>query len=195
MLDFDNFFKSLGISQSRNEAYNLCKSLQQTANIEGDIVEVGVYLGGSAQLLNKYKATNKKLYLFDTFEGWVDYCEKDSGGNISNGGCFVSNFESIKNIFKEYNVDVIKGYFPDSAPIGFENKRFSFIHLDVDTYTSTLKALAYFYDKINSGGIIALHDYINTDAPGVIKAANEFLSNKTEKVILSVDTQAMIIKT
>jgi hypothetical protein len=188
MLFFDKFIKTIKIhpGQSRNEGLNLYKFLQETSKIEGDIVEIGVYAGGSAEIINKYKSNNKKLYLFDTFDGWKD-------DNDFQGMPFY-DYDYVKNIFKNDNVEIIKGYFPDVSPTEFDNKKFSFIHLDTDTYQSTLKSLIYFYDKMSIGGVFILHDYINNDTPGVQKAVNEFLLDKKEDITLLSDTQAMIIK-
>jgi hypothetical protein len=193
--DFGAFFMTIDASQQdMAEAYNICRFLQQTYDVEGDVVEIGVYSGGSAKLLNKYKLPNKRLYLFDTFDGWKDCGEHDKGGAISNGGMFFRDYEYVKRIFEGHNVEVIRGYFPDNVPAGFGDKRFSYVHLDVDTYLSTLNSLKYFYGKVSQGGVFMLHDYISVDAPGVKKAVDEFISDKVEKVVCLVDSQAMIVK-
>ena len=195
MLDFGAFFRTIDMAQDMAEAYNLCRLLQQTSSVDGDVVEVGVYKGGSARLLNRYKSEDKRLYLFDTFEGLKDCGEKDRGGAIGNGSfAFRNYYQDVKILFEGCNVEVVMGYFPDSAPSGFEAKRFSFVHLDVDTYLSTLKSLSYFYDKMSPCGVFIIHDYISHDAPGVKKAVDEFLDDKNEKVTFLVDSQVMIAK-
>jgi transketolase len=187
MLFYDRFVSTIDFHPgiSKKEGLNLYKYLQEISKIEGDIVEVGVYSGGSAEIINKYKPSNKKLYLFDTFNGWPD--------GFPSGEPFY-DYNYVKKLFENDNVDVIKGIFPDTAPIEFKNKKFSFVHLDLDTYQSTLSSLIYFYDKMTKGGIIMLHDYINTQTPDVKVAVDEFLSDKTEDIILLSDTQAMIVK-
>lgn len=45
-----------------------------------------------------------------------------------------------------------------------------------------------------SGGIIILDDYNAPSCPGAKLAVDEFVSNKVEKVIPTVECQAMIIK-
>ena len=74
------------------------------------------------------------------------------------------------------------------------DKKFSFVHLDVDIYTSTLEALKFFYPRINRGGAILSHDY--PGAVGVKKAFDEFFEDKPEIVIeLPTGTgQALVIK-
>jgi len=183
------------LAQTKKEADNLCKYVQEVHDIEGDVVEIGVFKGGTAEILNQYKAANKKLYLFDTFEGLTDCGPLDIGSvqnPLTNGLCQAS-YQEVRSLFKS-DVEIIAGYFPESAPEGFENKKFSFVHLDVDTYKSTLNSLAFFYPRMSVNAIIVMHDYINSNAPGVKVAIDEFFSNKQEKVIFLCDSQCMIKK-
>src|SRR4030095_14061169 len=89
------------------EIYALCKSYTMTSiermyalylavdnillrNITGDFVECGVWRGGSsmfiAKMLNNRTAFNRKIYLYDTFEGMSEPTQNDldlSGHNAS----------------------------------------------------------------------------------------------------------------
>ena len=187
-----------GAGQSLTEAYNLCKYLKATDNIDGDVIEVGVHNGGSAQILKKYKNSKKKLFLFDTFEGLMDCGSKDTLKN----GMMSFDYSYVQDFFK-YETDVIitKGYFPESA-VNILPRKISFVHLDVDTYTSTLSSLNYIFDFMVDGGTIVIHDYINNpETPGVTAAVDEFLINKKEKIITESSgdvsrrlTQGIIIK-
>ncbi len=51
-------------------------------------------------------------------------------------------------------------------------RRFSFVHLDVDLYESTLAGLEYFYPRLIPGGVILSHDY--SILAGVKKAFEDF---------------------
>ncbi len=51
-------------------------------------------------------------------------------------------------------------------------KKFSFVHLDVDTYKSTLDCLAFFYGRMSRGEILISQDY--HAATGVRIAVDEF---------------------
>ena len=73
------------------------------------------------------------------------------------------------------------------------NKKFSFVHLDVDLYKSTLDCLKYFYPRVSRGGVIISHDYPNSD--GVNKAFDEFFQDKPEIIIEPFATgQCLIVK-
>ena len=74
----------------------------------------------------------------------------------------------------------------------FRNRRFSFVHLDVDLYQSTLDCLNFFYPRLSLGGIIISHDY--TTAEGVDLAFDEFFSNKPETPMELIGYQVMVVK-
>lgn len=173
------------------EAYQIHTTVRKTEKIAGDIAEVGVYKGGSAKLICEARG-GKPVHLFDTFEGLPNLCELDSSKQFHKGD-YSAAFESVKDYLKNYpNVYFYKGLFPSTAgPV--ENKKFSFVHLDVDLYESTLNCLKFFYPKMNKGGAIISHDYPSSE--GVKKAFDEFFSDKPELVIdlLSYE-QCLIVK-
>lgn len=121
-----------------NEAYQLFATVKAVEKIQGDIAEVGVFKGGSAKLICEAKG-NKRLHLFDTFEG-IPKVETIDTPKFHNGQ-YSSSLEDVKNYLKCYdNVLFYRGIFSDNIqPV--EDVEFSFVHLDVDTYRSTLKCL------------------------------------------------------
>lgn len=130
--------------------------------IEGEIAEFGVFRGDFAKILNR-TFQDRKLYLFDTFEGFHT-SEANKEKDLNN--CNVSYIEAFKdtNIEKVMesmpnpsNVIIKKGYFPDSLN-GLEEK-FAFVSLDVDFEESTYNGLEYFYPRLSQGGYIFIHDY------------------------------------
>lgn len=173
-----------------NEAYQLFMSVKGTTKIGGDIAEVGVYREGSSKIICEAKG-KKALHLFDTFEGLPELSKKDDSRYFHRGE-FHALFEEVKRYLRGYsNIYLYKGIFPDIAgPI--KNKKFSFVHLDVDIYKSTLDCLKFFYSRMNKGGIIISHDYIN--AVGVRKAFDEFFKNKREPIIEMSGSQCLIVK-
>lgn len=175
---------------SNLEALQIIMAVKKAAKVNGDIAEVGVYKGGSAKLICEVKG-NKTLHLFDNFEGLPDLSDKDDIKQFYKGQ-YLSSFENVKIYLKEYpDVHFYKGQFPSTAePI--KNRRFSFLHLDVDLYKTTLTSLEFFYPRLNPGGIIISHDYIN--APGVKKAIDDFFAEKPEPVIELFGSQCLIVK-
>jgi O-methyltransferase len=173
------------------ELYNLYKGVLQTEKIPGDIVELGVYKGGTAKLICEIKG-DRRFHLFDTFEGMPEAGE----GDIIQEGAFGDiTVEDVKKYLRDYkNVFFYKGLFPETAE-AINGRRIAFLHLDVDIYTSTRDALHFFYPLMNRGGMIVSHDYNSKSCPGVKKAFDEFFKKKPEPIIeLSGVTQCLITK-
>jgi len=172
-----------------NEAYQISMAVKRTEKVHGDLAEVGVFMGGSAKLIRESDGV-RPLHLFDTFEGIPSVEQIDQPAFYQ--GQFAASIQEVKNYLKEYkNIYFYKGIFPATAkPV--ENKRFSFVHLDVDTYESTLACLQFFYPRMNQGGVLLSHDYINHQ--GVKKAFDEFFEEKQEPIIEMSGTQCLIVK-
>ncbi len=164
-------------------------ALMQT-KIDGDFVEVGVCNGASSEIICKGKG-NKHLYLFDTFNGLPKPSKIELGLSEK---MFSGKYKYVNQRLSKYrNVHIYKGVFPKtSEPI--KNKKFAFVHLDVDLYQSTKDCIEFFYKRMLSGGIILSHDYHSPFTPGVKKAFDEFFSNKPEEIIGLPRNQCMMIK-
>lgn len=175
--------------QSDFESYQLYITAKALGKIKGDIAEVGVAAGATAKILCEVKG-NKSLFLFDTFEGLpkVDSVDEPCFSEKQ----FYSPLAHVKKVLKGYqNVFFYKGLFPASAK-GLENKNFSFVHLDVDLYSSTLDSLKWFYPRLNRGGMIISHDYHR--ARGVREAFTKFFEDKNEPVIQLIGDQCFFTK-
>ena len=175
------------------EAYHVYSIAKSQSKLDGDMAEVGVYQGGSAKLISEVK-NEKELHLFDTFEGLPKVSEKDTHFGTSywkTGEFSNTSLENVKNYLSNYkNVYCYKGKFPETSnPI--KDKKFSFVHLDVDLFQSTIDCLDFFYPRMVNGGIILTHDY-HTD--GVKQAFNEFCKDKKIPQIQLLGSQCTITK-
>ena len=172
------------------EKFTLYSSIKIMNNLSGDVAEVGVYKGGSAKIICETKG-NKNLYLFDTFEG---YPETDKEDLLKKGWLGNTTLENVKNYLSQYDkVYFFKGHFPDTAS-AIVDKKFCFVHLDVDNYQTVMAALHFFWPRMVKDGRIVSHDYNAVDVPGVRKAFLEFFSNNPEKIIEIADTQVLVVK-
>lgn len=155
-------------------------------HINGNVAECGVYKGETAMFLNDI-FSNRKLYLFDTFEGFneCDLREEQELNNASfNKSIFINNpFKKepckikledlvISRMINPCNVCIIKGHFPETA-INVDDL-FCLVHLDMDLYRPTYEGLKFFYNKMAIGGVILVHDYFHPNLPGVKKAIEDF---------------------
>jgi hypothetical protein len=172
----------------RDEAYQVLSCARATDKIEGEIAEVGVYRGGSARLICEVRGT-RTLYLFDTFEGLPVTNHLDS---LFGAGQYAASFEAVQAYLSKFpNIHIYKGLFPaTSGPVA--DKRFSFVHLDVDLYQPTRDALDFFYPRLNAGGMFLIHDYLW--AEGVRRAVQEFFAARMEPILELTGTYCGVVK-
>jgi hypothetical protein len=173
--------------------------------IEGDIVECGVWRGGSmlavAKTLKLNNDTNRQLFLFDTYEGMnkptihdknikgIDAITKFNQlkfNNESSDYCYadiedVRHTLSLSNYPLE-NINFIKGQVETTLPSDNINK-IALLRLDTDWYESTKHELEHLYDKLVSGGILIIDDYGYWE--GAKKAVDEFFQQRGLKLFLS----------
>lgn len=190
----------------------------ETQNIKGDIVECGVWKGGSmmliAEKLKSLNNTNRKLYLLDTFEGMVKPSEADidilnrSAVDLyvnenekftgDNEWCFSSLDDVKANLTKtnypQANLIFVKGPVEKTLPHK-DISKIALLRLDTDWYESTKHELETLYDKLEIGGVLIIDDYGHWN--GARKAVDEFiLQNKLNLFLNRVDyTCRMAIKT
>lgn len=90
--------------------YSLARSLRTRP---GDFAEVGVFKGASAKLISEAKG-DKRLRLFDTFEGLPPSSLKDKGVHrVSQYAC---SLDSVQEYLRGYdNLLFHKGIFPEST--------------------------------------------------------------------------------
>ena len=175
--------------QSAYEAYAVFSFAKAYCHLPGAMAEVGVYQGASAKLLCEAKGP-VELHLFDTFAGLPQSTSADR--NVHRQNQYPCSLESVRAYLQDYeNVYYHPGLFPDSAK-PLVDKRFSFVHLDVDLYESTLAGLEFFYPRLIPGGVILSHDY--SILAGVRKAFDDFLRDKSERPVQLPSTQCMLIK-
>jgi predicted O-methyltransferase YrrM len=175
--------------QSPADACQLVSALRATLHLDGDIAEVGTAAGGSARLISEY-CGDKTIHLFDTFEGLPKPGDLD---DRFNEGAYRSSLEDVQRYLsiEGRRFEFHKGMFPASAT-SVQGHRFSFVHLDVDLYQSTLDCLRFFWPRLSTGGIIITHDY--SWAAGVDQAFSDFFKDKLEKPIELIGYQAMVVK-
>ena len=167
---------------------------QNAINIEGDYAELGVYKGAGSKLMLEGSKKEKKILLFDTFEGlpessseYDSHWEEGSLGDVS--------INDIKEFLKEDNFEFYPGFFPESTKKIATDVIFSFVHIDFDLYQSTIDGLEYCYNRMTPSGIFLVDDYGVLACPGVKKAVDDFFKDKPEMVLPNLNGQCVIIKT
>ncbi len=159
----------------RYAMWELITQEMEERNIQGAIAELGVYQGASAQLLNEL-FPDRKLYLFDTFEGFddrdleVESAEKYSSGKMEFADTSV---EAVMARMPHPEQCVVrKGYFPGTSE-GLD-ETFALVSIDTDLYLPIYEGLKYFYPRVSSGGYIFIHDYNHKKFEGSKAAVRQF---------------------
>jgi len=180
-------------------------------NIEGDLVECGVWKGGSSMLmaysLLEAGVSDRKIYLYDTFEGMTQPGEMDGqeekdqweSGKVSdtlNNMCY-SPIEEVKaNMGKtgypSDNIILVKGKVEETLP-GKLPAAISLLRLDTDWYASTKHELIHLYPLLVKHGVLIVDDYGAWQ--GARKATDEYFSSKPQPFLNRIDyTGRLVIK-
>ena len=171
--------------------------LQQTKNIAGDAIELGVYEGGNAFCAALFLTLNndkRKYILLDSFEGFGDFARnvpqefKDRFRDVS--------FTKVNDIFSDLRTaEVVQGYVPNVLP-SLQSSEYSFVYYDCDLYEPLIDALQYFYPRLTRGGYFLVDDYSVTDGfLDIRRGVDEFCGERCLDIIeIPETTHALIHK-
>jgi hypothetical protein len=138
--------------------------------IPGDLVETGIYKGGTAIIMSwaniEFKM-KKNLWCFDSFRGCPDPtttkfgAHKDEVHSKGNFSCdlptVVKNFEKFKVLTPD--VIFVEGWFQDTMQKYYSTEGIALLRFDGDLYSSTLEVLEVLYPKVVPGGYVIIDDY------------------------------------
>jgi O-methyltransferase len=176
----------------------LIAMIERTRDRAGDIADVGVFRGASTLGMALYlreQKIDKKIYAFDSFEGFPEEADADSylGGAQSEDrtphGFSKTSVDLVRHKLDSFllqNVEIVEGYFCDSFPrFAPRAIRFSFVHLDVNLYDSYRQALEFFYPRTVPGGVVMFDEYNDPPWPGCKLAVDEFIAGKPVELSLA----------
>jgi hypothetical protein len=178
---------------SLDRKYTLDQLLRLTLEIDGDTAEGGVYRGASSYLICRaIRPYAKCHHLFDSFQGLSAPTKADGAYWVA--GALRSEEQEVRDRLREFGNFVI---YPGWIPEGFAevaDKRFSFVHIDVDLYEPTRDSVAFFYDRLNPGAVMLFDDYGFATCPGAKLAVDEFFQTRPERTVMLPTGQAFILK-
>ena len=138
-------------------------AVQQTAGIEGDLVELGVFKGHTTRFVADYvgfQDSPKRWWLFDTFEG-IPADQLDEGWKEVNEAVYGGTFShaEVSERFRGFpNIEVIKGRVPEILHERCPEK-ISFLHMDLNNSTAEIAAQEVVFDRLSPGAVIVFDDY------------------------------------
>jgi hypothetical protein len=195
--EFDSLLKKFTANNKLNNGGDIvrlwafilnCKQIL-AENVEGDFAELGVWRGNTAAVLAHFAAgTNRKLLLFDTFEGFKkeDLVGIDAKQTIAFENTSV---QMVKDLIGQNDSACIyvKGFFPATLTAEHYARQYAVVSLDCDLYAPTKAGLNFFYSRMPKGAIFFIHDYSSLHWEGSKLAIDEFCKEQNEYVILMPD--------
>jgi O-methyltransferase len=179
-------------------ARNLSRLAQriEEEKIPGDVVECGVYRGGSAATMARVVAhspLNRAVWLFDSFQGMPPATQVDGTGAQDWVGALAYDARKVERLLKRTGADmsrvrIVEGFFADTFPT-VNIRQIALLNVDSDWYESVKICFEKFYDAVVPGGFVSIDDYGTW--PGCRLAVDEFFKNRglTHKII-AVDSTA-----
>jgi O-methyltransferase len=194
---------------SPERVYALAQAVRYVVEhkIPGDIVECGVWRGGSmmvvARVLLQFGDADRHLYLFDTFEGMTAPTEKDAQipygeksaaellakakKEVSTSLWCCSPIDEVKQNISRTGYDFdkvhfVKGRVEDTIPADAPHS-ISLLRLDTDWYESTRHELVHLFPRLSVGGVLILDDY--GWWKGARQATDEYLAQHHLKLLLN----------
>lgn len=165
----------------------LYEVFKQVLDVKGSIVECGVHAGFGLMSWAKFSAVlepnnlTRRIYGFDTFEGFPSVHEKDVGqfATPERGDLRADAHAELTELARIYDVDRFLGHIPkvhlvrgdatQTIPKFIEENKHlvvSLLYLDFDLYEPTKVALEHFVPRMPKGSIIAFDELDNPIWPG-----------------------------
>jgi hypothetical protein len=188
-----------GDDKIRDRRFSLYQLARSVANLAGDTVECGVWRGAGSYLICRATAIpGRTHHVFDSFEGLPEATTRDFSTNVDQHpwkpGEFATPISVVEHNLAGTNSQLYRGWIPDRFA-EVSDRKFTFVHINVDLYEATLKSLEFFYSRIVPHGLLVCHDYGFTSAPGAKAACDEFISNKPERHVIHLTSgQGLIVK-
>lgn len=184
---------------SEDRCYTIHMFSKHCRHLEGDFAECGIYKGGTAYLISLILKDNsnhqKTLHLFDTFSGMPKSANEDKSHH-KEGDYQDTSVEAVKDFLSDYSfVEFHPGLIPDTFE-AVTNKKFAFVHIDVDIYQSIKDCCEFFYERMIKGGIMIFDDYgLQGYELAAKKAVDDFFIGKSEIPITLRNGQCLVLKT
>jgi O-methyltransferase len=203
LLEAINEYAALTTERDDVRVVQLFYLMQQANKLpDGDYIEMGVHHGLTLRIIHKCMVPECMLYGLDTFEGFnqqdldIEYTRaayRMNGGDPNKvGGFWPTSPEQVEAYLgKPSNLKLVKGWFPD-AYAGLEDRKWRFVHLDMDLYQPTLRALQMLWSQVVPGGMVVVHDY-GAVAFAARQAVDEFCESQCLYPVELVDSMRSIV--
>ncbi len=155
----------IGVARMDNIEYCIREIAKN--NIEGDLIECGVWRGGATIFMKALVddlGLTKTVWVADSFQG----LPKPQGDIEKYDHHYIFDemvvpLEQVKENFRKYGllddgVQFLEGWFKDTLPTA-PIKKLALLRADGDMYSSTIDILENLYPKLSKGGFCIIDDY------------------------------------
>lgn len=137
-------------------------------NVEGDVIECGVWRGGMSIFLSTL-FEERKIWVCDSFEGFqpletAKYQYDDEVHTPSYDSMIKVSLEEVQSNFERFGfpksekrIQYLKGWVKDTLK-NDEIQKIALLRVDVDSYSATKEILDLLYSKVSTGGLIVFDD-------------------------------------
>jgi hypothetical protein len=173
------------LGKKRLENLELCVRAVIRENVPGDLIECGLWRGGSAVfmrgMLAAFDVRDRVVWAADSFQGLPT---PEAAPDVAFGldlsrekfPMLAVDLDTVRRAFEAHGllddqVRFLPGWFKDtlpSAPI----ERLALLRVDGDLYSSTREALEALYDRVVPGGFVIVDDYF---LPNCRQAVDDFI--------------------
>jgi O-methyltransferase len=177
-----------------SEAIYLAEFLRRSSTIEGDVCEFGVAQGAtSAYLANELRASDRHLWLFDSFEGLSRPTEQDVlvddifqlGAMEKYGGTMAYDRSHVGRRLREIafpreRTHVVPGFIEKSLRSARLPERVCFAFVDFDLHAPIKAALEFLDGVVPLGGNVVVDDY-GWFSSGAQTAVDDFVRTRRDR--------------
>jgi O-methyltransferase len=178
--------------------FELWNLVERHRHVQGDILEVGVWRGGTGCLLAKAAqlySEGSRIHLADTFKGVVKASVKDTtykGGEHAD--TTIGTVRALAGALGLTNIELMEGVFPDEVNFDASgNISLKLCHIDVDTYASAKDIFDYVWRRMVRGGVVVFDDYGFWGCEGVTELCNS-IDRPDATFIHNLNGHAVVVK-
>ena len=178
--------------------HELYQLVREVAHIPGDILEVGVWRGGTGAVLAAAASTWKptaRIWLCDTFSGVVKAGSLDPsyvGGEHAD-----TSPQAVKSLINRLNLDnveILAGIFPDETGSLLNSDRIALCHIDVDVYRSAADIVTWVLPRMERGAMIVFDDYGFSSCKGITRLVDELRTDGHGQYFYNLHKHAILVK-
>ncbi|HUU17386.1 MAG TPA: class I SAM-dependent methyltransferase [Sedimentisphaerales bacterium] len=166
----------------------LFRYLSQTVSLPGDVIEIGVYKGGSLYRMAKYIQQHhskdfkgKKVIGIDTFEGHPYHNPEVDPSHHFTGRFSDASFEEVIEALAPLRfVKVLKGECMEVFTKLPADQQFCFAHIDADIAQSAVASIMHIFPRLSPGGVIVFDEYQGYGQEAFI---NEYFADKEVRLL------------